>query len=69
MSQIHLPCGGVAEFDESSGISFRCLDCMSVVGSMGQPRRCKEETEKYDMLSKLGSVVKWDYQKGCEVTS
>ena len=69
MSQqlMHLPCGGAAFFD--GDYSYRCADCMAVVGSMGQPRRCKEEAEKYDMLGKLGSAVKWDYQKGCEVTS
>jgi hypothetical protein len=65
---MHLPCGGVAQFDHSSGISYRCEDCMAVVGSVGMPRACRSEIAKYDVLKQLGSNVKWDYNKGCEVT-
>lgn len=65
---MHLPCGGVAKFDHSSGISYRCLDCMAVVGSVGMPRACQSEIAKYDVLKQLGGNVKWDYNKGCEVT-
>ena len=65
---MHLPCGGVAEFDHSSGISYRCEMCNAVVGSVGMPRSCQNEIAKYDVLKQLGSNVKWDYNKGCEVT-
>ncbi len=63
----HLPCGGTAYFDESSGISYRC-ECGAVVGSIGMPRSCRSEMDKYDMLKQLGSQVRWDYNKGCEVS-
>ncbi len=65
---MHLPCGGVAEFDHSSGISYRCEMCNAVVGSVGMPRFCQSEIAKYDVLKQLGSNVKWDYNNGCEVT-
>jgi hypothetical protein len=65
---MYLPCGGVAEFDHSSGISYRCEMCNAVVGSVGVPRACRDEIAKYDVLKQLGSNVKWDYNKGCEVT-
>ena len=51
-------------FDESSGISYRCEDCMAVVGSIGQPRSCKEEAQKWDALKLLGSKQEWDYENG-----
>jgi hypothetical protein len=60
---MYLPCGGVAEFDESSGISYRCLDCMAVVGSVGQPQSCQEEARKYDVWKELGGQG-WDYNTG-----
>ncbi len=60
---LHLPCGGLAHFDEGSGISYRCEDCMAVVGSIGQPRQCKQEAEKYELIKALGGKG-WDYVKG-----
>jgi hypothetical protein len=65
---MHLPCGGVAYFDPDSGISYRCETCFAVAGSVGQPKSCREAAAKYDVLKQLGSNVKWDYNKGCEVT-
>ena len=59
----HLPCGGTAYFDESSGIGYRCEHCMAVVGSIGQPRHCKDEAQKYKNWQKLGGKG-WDYYKG-----
>lgn len=56
------PCGGVALFD--GGWSYRCLDCLAVVGSMGQPSSCKEQAAKYENWQKLGGKG-WDYDKGC----
>ena len=65
-----LPCGGTAYFDESSGIGYRCEDCMAVVGSVGMPGACRSEKDKYDkVLPALGSRVKWNYEKGCEETA
>lgn len=60
---IFLPCGGVARFDHESGCSYRCTSCMATVGSMGQPRSCKDEADKYDNWKKLGGKG-WDYAKG-----
>lgn len=62
-SILYLPCGGIAHFDEGSGISYRCEDCMATVGSIGQPRQCKEEAQKYEMLKALGGKD-WNYVKG-----
>ena len=59
----HLPCGGVAEFDHSSGISYRCEMCNAVVGSVGQPRSCKEEAEKWEAYEQAG-MWRWDHSTG-----
>jgi hypothetical protein len=60
---MYLPCGGVAYFDPDSGISYRCETCFAVVGSMGQPRSCKEEAKKYEAWEAIGGQG-WDYNKG-----
>lgn len=61
---MYLPCGGTAYFDESSGISYRCEHCGAVVGSIGQPQSCKDETKKWESYEKQG-MWKWDYKRGC----
>lgn len=58
-----LPCGARAYFDEHSGISYRCEDCLAVVGSIGQPKHCKDEMKKWDAWEALGGKG-WNYQKG-----
>ena len=64
---LYLPCGGTAYFDHASGCAHRCENCMAVVGSIGMPRECKNEMDKYDLvLPALGSRIEWDYDKGCE---
>ena len=63
MAPMYLPCGGRAVFDVPSGCAHRCEDCMAVVGSVGQPRRCKEEAQKYENWEVLGGKG-WDYTKG-----
>jgi hypothetical protein len=55
-----LPCGGKAGFDHGAGYGYRCLDCMAVVGSIGQPKHCQEEAEKYRNWEKLGGKG-WEY--------
>lgn len=60
---MYLPCGGEAHFDHGSGCSYRCHDCMATVGSMGQPRSCREEAKKWDTWEELGGQG-WDYNKG-----
>jgi hypothetical protein len=60
---MYLPCGGEANFDYSSGISYRCEMCNAVIGSVGQPRRCQEEADKWAAYEKAG-MWKWDYSKG-----
>ena len=56
------PCGAVAFFDGE--YSYRCLDCLAVIGSMGQPRECVDEAAKYENWETLGGKG-WDYEKGC----
>jgi hypothetical protein len=60
LDPMKLPCGGTAYFDQESGISYRCWDCMAVVGSIGMPQYCKEQAEKYENWQKLGGKG-WDY--------
>lgn len=60
---LKLPCRGVAVFDEPSGIGYRCEDCMAMLGSVGQPRRCKEEAAKWDAYEKNG-MWRWNYKTG-----
>lgn len=62
-SLMKLPCGGIAYYDENSGISYRCGHCMAVVGSVGMPSECKREMDKWDLMEKLGGKG-WDYN--CE---
>lgn len=60
---MHLPCGGRAVFDESSGISYRCEDCFSVVGSIGMHSDCRDEMKKWESWESLGGQG-WDYELG-----
>lgn len=50
---IELPCGSIAYFDHSSGISYRCYNCMATVGSIGMPRECKSLFEQEQVIEKL----------------
>jgi hypothetical protein len=59
MERIKLPCGGTAYFDHGSGISYRC-ECGATVGSIGMPKHCQEEAEKWDNWKTLGGEG-WDY--------
>jgi hypothetical protein len=61
--RIILPCVAVAYFDDSSGISYRCHQCGAVVGSIGQPKQCKDEADKWKMLQALGGKG-WNYEIG-----
>ena len=63
----YLPCGNRATFDHGSGMSYRCDQCWAVVGSIGQPKECKEAAQKYDVLKALGSTAYWDYELGKEM--
>jgi len=60
---MYLPCGGEANFDHGSGCSYRCEHCMATVGSIGQPRSCKEEADKWEAYERAG-MWRWDYSKG-----
>jgi len=60
-----LPCGGTAYFDQDSGIAYRCQDCMAVVGSIGQPQRCKDAAQKYENWAAMGGEP-WDYFEEAE---
>jgi hypothetical protein len=58
MDVMKLPCGGKALFD--GDYSYRCMMCMAVVGSIGQPQHCKDIAQKYDNWEALGGKG-WDY--------
>jgi hypothetical protein len=61
---MRLPCGGTAWLDpESSTYGFRCNRCFAVVGSIGQPRHCKDEADKWEVQKTLGGRG-WNYQQG-----
>jgi hypothetical protein len=57
---MHMPCGSIAQFASEAGYGYRCQDCMAIIGSIGQPRSCKEEQEKYRNWAKLGGKD-WEY--------
>jgi hypothetical protein len=59
---LHLPCGGIAHYDHGSGIGYRC-ECGAVVGSIGMPKQCSEEAEKWITIERLGGRG-WDYVNG-----
>jgi hypothetical protein len=63
MNNLHLPCGGTGYFDESSGYSYRCESCMAVVGSIGQPQRCKDENSLIETEAAL-SGKNYNYKTG-----
>jgi hypothetical protein len=67
LDPMHLPCGGTAYWDESSGISYRC-ECGSVVGSIGMAYQCKSELKKWEAYENEG-LWKWDYIKGKPVNT
>lgn len=56
---MRLPCGGTAYWDESSGISYRC-ECGAVVGSIGMPKVCQDEADKWKAWEVIGGKG-WDY--------
>ena len=58
---LKLPCGSVAVLDEESGISMRCTTCLCVVGSIGMPKRCKDEIQKWDQWQAIGGK-NWEYR-------
>ena len=61
---MRLPCGGVAWLDpDSSSYGFRCDSCFAVVGSIGMPRDCKTEMDKWEVQKTLGGRG-WNYQQG-----
>jgi hypothetical protein len=61
MDLMSLPCGGIAAFDVESGISYRCMNCFAVVGSIGMPQHCKDEIKKWDNWAEMGGK-NWDYK-------
>lgn len=50
---IKLLCGATAHFDEASGISYRCDQCMAVVGSISMPKECKELYDMEKVMERL----------------
>jgi hypothetical protein len=60
---MYLPCGGEANFDHESGISYRCELCGAVLGSVGQSKRCREEMDKWAAYEQAG-MWQWDYDRG-----
>ena len=58
---IFLPCGSTAHFD--GDFSYRCEDCFAVVGSVGEPDRCKADAAMWKTLKALGGKG-WDYEQG-----
>lgn len=54
---IALDCGSVAEFDHGSGISYRCTTCGAVVGSIAEPRQCREIREENESKAKVWRVL------------
>ncbi len=62
-NSIILPCGNRAFWDYDSDIGFRCNSCFAMHGSIGQPKQCQDEVEKWKNLEALGGQG-WDYRSG-----
>lgn len=60
---IYLPCNSRARWDSESDMGYRCESCFAMVGSIGQPRQCVEESNKYKVFEHLGGG-KWNYETG-----
>lgn len=60
---IFLPCGSTARWDTESSMGYRCETCFAMLGSIGQPRRCQEESQKWKNLEAMGGRG-WDYSTG-----
>lgn len=60
---IYSPCGNEAVWDYESDMGYRCTTCFAMIGSIGQPKSCQDEANKYKMLEILGSKG-WDYERG-----
>ncbi len=66
MDKMFLPCGSTAYYDEESTChSYRCKNCLAVVGSMGMPKHCQDQAEKYQVLAALGGQG-WEYFPAAE---
>ena len=63
MRPIFLPCNAHAIFDVPSEMGYRCTSCFAMVGSVGQPRQCVNEAQKWDNLEAMGGKG-WDYKLG-----
>jgi hypothetical protein len=62
-TSIILPCWNRAFWDFDSDMGYRCNSCYAMHGSVGQPRQCQEETEKWKALEAMGGQG-WDYVRG-----
>ena len=61
---MRLPCGGIAWLDpDSSTYGYRCTSCFSIIGSIGQPKPCKDEEAKWEAWKSIGGKG-WNYQLG-----
>ena len=55
-----LPCGGVPEFDHESGMSYRCWQCMAVLGSVAMSDSCRAGMESPEYKKLLKDAEKRD---------
>jgi hypothetical protein len=53
-----LPCGGMAYFDHSNGFSYRCGNCLAVVGSIGMSRECQDLLDEQNALIYDGGIIR-----------
>ena len=55
-----MPCGGVPTFDEDSGCSYRCWQCMAVLGSVAMSASCRVGMESPEYKKLLKEAEKRD---------
>lgn len=48
-------CGQHAEWDDGSGMGYRCHTCMAIVGSIGMPKHCHEIMKTNQAFNRLGA--------------
>ena len=54
---ILLDCGEMAEFDDGSGCSYRCMTCGATIGSIAEPAACRTIRQEKEDKVKVWKVL------------
>lgn len=65
---LKMPCGGIAYYNSDSEFDYKCASCFAVIRSIGMPKLCKDEMDKWTMWETVAGKG-WDYIYGRPETS